>query len=100
MITPHLNVADLLGITITSRLSAALPNLSFLLLEAGPNGDPRLEPTQGYRAGLDASIEWGHKTIPQKGMDGKIVVQTQGKIMGGSSAINVQGWTRGAAVDL
>ncbi|KUJ17157.1 alcohol oxidase [Mollisia scopiformis] len=87
------------GVTIASRLSAALPALSFLLLEAGPDGDPRLEPTQGYRAGLDPAIEWNHKTVPQEGLAGKFVSQLQGKIMGGSSAINVQGWTRGAAVD-
>ncbi|CZR66971.1 related to choline dehydrogenase and related flavoproteins [Phialocephala subalpina] len=87
------------GITIASRLSAALPEFSFLLLEAGPDGDPRLEPTQGYRAGLDKNIEWDHKSVPQKGLDGKVVGQIQGKVMGGSSAINVQGWTRGAAVD-
>lgn len=35
-----------------------------------------------------------------KGFDGKVVSQAQGKVMGGSSAINVQGWTRGAKVDL
>jgi choline dehydrogenase-like flavoprotein len=95
----HFTNQYIAGITITSRLSLALPSLTFLLLEAGPNGDPRLEPTQGYRAGLDPAIEWGHKTIPQKGLDGKVVNQTQGKVMGGSSAINVQGWTRGGAID-
>ncbi len=88
------------GITITSRLSAALPNLSILLLEAGPSADPRLEPTQGYSSKLDPNIEWDHKTVPQKGLDGKVVAQVQGKVMGGSSAINVQAWTRGAAIDL
>jgi choline dehydrogenase-like flavoprotein len=49
---------------------------------------------------MEPNIEWDHFTIPQKGLNGKIVPQVQGKILGGSSAINVQGWTRGASVDL
>jgi choline dehydrogenase-like flavoprotein len=71
-----------------------------LVIEAGESGDPRIEPTQGYHQGLDPSIEWDHRSIPQKGLNGKVVDQAQGKIMGGSSAINVQAWTRGPSVDL
>jgi choline dehydrogenase-like flavoprotein len=38
--------------------------------------------------------------VPQKGLGGKTIKQIQGKVLGGSSAINVQGWTRGPAADL
>jgi choline dehydrogenase-like flavoprotein len=85
---------------LASRLSYAFPKTSILLIEAGPEGDPRLEPSQGYRAGLDPNLEWDHSTVPQKGLGGKTIKQVQGKVMGGSSAINVQGWTRGPAADL
>ena len=91
-----------IGFVLASRLSAALPDLQILLVEAGGTGDPRIEPSQGYHAGTDptTNIEWQHSTVPQKGLNGKVVSQVQGKVLGGSSAINVQGWTRGAAVDL
>jgi len=49
---------------------------------------------------MEPNIEWDHFTVPQKGLKGKIVPQVQGKILGGSSAINVQGWTCGASADL
>ena len=90
----------LLGIVLASRLSKVLPKTSILLIEAGVDGDPRLEPSQGYRAGLDTNLEWDHSTVLQKGLGGKTIKQIQGKVLGGSSAINVQGWTRGPAADL
>lgn len=49
---------------------------------------------------MDPSIEWDHLSVPQNTLNGKTVGQVQGKIMGGSSAINVQGWTRGPSIDL
>jgi choline dehydrogenase-like flavoprotein len=91
----HESDTYLTGIVLASRLSFALPNTSVLLIETGVDGDPRLEPTQGYRAGLDTNLEWDHSTFPQKGLGGKRVKQVQGKVLGGSSAINIQGWTRG-----
>ncbi|KAH6673543.1 hypothetical protein B0J14DRAFT_654204 [Halenospora varia] len=63
------------GCVIASRLSAALPNASILVVEAGPNGDPRLWPTQGYDAGVDENIEWNLWSTPQIGFDGKVVTQ-------------------------
>jgi hypothetical protein len=49
---------------------------------------------------MDSSIEWDHLSVPQNALNGKTVSQVQGKIMGGSSAINVQAWTRGPSIDL
>ena len=83
------------GSVLVSRLSTVLPQCTFFVIEAGTSGDPRIEPTQGYFQEMDPNIEWDHRSVPQKGMNGKIVGQSQGKILGGSSAINVQGWTRG-----
>lgn len=56
------------GCVIASRLSAALPNASILVVEAGPSGDPRLWPTQGYHAGVDENIEWNLWSTLQKGL--------------------------------
>jgi choline dehydrogenase-like flavoprotein len=88
------------GSVLASRLSTALPQCTFLVIEAGLAGDHRIEASQAYFQGMDPRIEWNHQSIPQKGLNGKVTSQAQGKIMGGSSAINVQGWTRGPAVDL
>ena len=69
------NLTISLGIVLASRLSEALPEASILLIEAGVDGDPRLEPSQGYRAGLDTNLEWDHSTVPQKGLGGKTIKQ-------------------------
>lgn len=98
--THRVNSWSRTGSVLASRLSTALPRCNFLVIEAGSFGDPRIEPSQAYFQGMDPSIEWDHRSVPQKGLDGKMVAQAQGKIMGGSSAINVQGWTRGPSIDL
>ncbi|KAG0649433.1 Dehydrogenase patE [Hyphodiscus hymeniophilus] len=95
----HANSSSHTGLVLASRLSAALPECTFLVIEEGSDGDPRIEAAQGYHQGMDRTIEWDHYTVPQKGLNGKVVGQAQGKIIGGSSAINMQGWVRGPSVD-
>jgi choline dehydrogenase len=85
---------------LASRLSSYCPQSSILVIEAGPEKDPRITPTLGL-SGVDADeIKWKFQTVPQKGLDDKILNLVQGKILGGSSAVNFQFWTRGAAGDL
>ncbi|KAH6722993.1 glucose dehydrogenase [Leptodontidium sp. MPI-SDFR-AT-0119] len=86
------------GCVLASRLSSSLPDKSILLIEAGPeNADGRVAPSIGVAISDTTDIQWNHKSIPQKGLDNNIINQTQGKVLGGSSAINYQAWTRGSA---
>ncbi|KAH7355209.1 glucose dehydrogenase [Rhexocercosporidium sp. MPI-PUGE-AT-0058] len=86
------------GCVLVSRLSSSLPDKSILLIEAGPeNADDRVAPSIGVLLSDTTDIQWNHKSVQQKELDNKVIDQTQGKDLGGSSAINYQAWTRGSA---
>ncbi|KAG4437105.1 hypothetical protein IFR05_007403 [Cadophora sp. M221] len=86
------------GCVLASRLSSSLPAKSILLIEAGlENADDRVAPSIGVAISDTTDIQWNHKSVPQKGLNNSIIDQTQGKVLGGSSAINYQAWTRGSA---
>jgi choline dehydrogenase-like flavoprotein len=85
---------------LASRLSSALPNASILLIEAGTKSDNRILPSMGLAMSDGSDIQWNNRTVPQKELNGHTVSQEQGKVLGGSSAINYQTWTRGAAAEL
>lgn len=88
------------GVVLASRLSELLPDLSILLIEAGPESDPRVAPSLALAVSPHEDIQWAHRTVPQAALEGRTVSQEQGKILGGGSAINYQAWTRGASVEL
>lgn len=78
------------GCVIASRLSETT-SLRILLLEAGPdnNHDPKV--TTPLRSRLmfgDPNYDWGYHTTPQKDADNRVIQQTRGRMLGGSSAIN------------
>ncbi|OCK84792.1 GMC oxidoreductase [Lepidopterella palustris CBS 459.81] len=85
------------GSVLASRLSASLPNLSFLLIEAGPDSHPSIETPLAHLPG--AGIEWQNETVPQKHAGDAVINSIAGKVLGGSSAINYCAWARGPAVD-
>ncbi|KAH8811291.1 glucose dehydrogenase [Xylogone sp. PMI_703] len=87
------------GCVLASRISAARPDASILLLEKGVKDDPRVLPALGFAPGFTSTIETNYRTVPQTNFAGITVSQTSGKLLGGSSAINYEVWTRGAAVD-
>ncbi|KAK4212468.1 hypothetical protein QBC37DRAFT_193569 [Rhypophila decipiens] len=78
------------GLVVAARLTED-PNTSVLVVEAGTEhtNDPRIR-TPGFWLSVLGSpdFDWAYKTVPQKGLDGKIIPLSQGKLIGGSSAIN------------
>jgi choline dehydrogenase-like flavoprotein len=44
-------------------------------------------------------IKWNIQSAPQRAVNNKVLDLTQGKALGGTSAINHQVWIRGAAAD-
>lgn len=78
------------GCVLASRLSSII-HLDVLLLEAGPdnNADPKVStPLISRRMFNDPQYDWGFQTIPQVGLNGRVIQQTRGRMIGGSSAIN------------
>ncbi|MGE5624606.1 MAG: GMC family oxidoreductase [Bacillota bacterium] len=88
------------GCVLAARLSEDR-SVSVCLLEAGGEGPRSLIDTP---LGMVLTvpwpfINWGFKTVPQKELNGRRLYQPRGRVLGGSSAINAQIYTRGQPSD-
>ncbi|KAF4471976.1 choline dehydrogenase, partial [Fusarium albosuccineum] len=94
------------GLVLAARLSED-PDLQVLVIEAGSDqkDDPKVVTPALWSMLLKSSAEWAFDTTPQKHLDDRIVPFPQGRILGGSSAINglvftpipksnVEGWAK------
>lgn len=78
------------GCVLASRLSS-VGHTSVLVLEAGPDNtaDPKVStPLTSRRMFNDPKYDWDFRTIPQAGLNSRVIQQTRGRMIGGSSAIN------------
>ncbi|KAI0312846.1 GMC oxidoreductase-domain-containing protein, partial [Amylostereum chailletii] len=69
------------------------------VIEAGPyvapGSDPRIDLISQYGAAFrDPALDWGLKTVPQKGLNGRVIDETVAKVLGGSSMICDVLWQR------
>ncbi len=87
------------GCVVTARLTED-PNVSVLLLEAGPR-DRKLEIRipAAFSKLYDSAVDWGYRTAPQPGLGGREVFFPRGKVVGGSSSINAMMVLRGSRSD-
>lgn len=79
---------------LAARLSED-PTVTVLVLEAGDDQreDPRIAVPSMWPTLLNTSANWGFKTTPQPGLNGRQIPFTQGRLLGGSSAINGMSFT-------
>ena len=91
------------GAIVANRLSAAEGKAacSVLLLEAGPPGDNLYSkiPAAFSKNLRRADLMWQFQTAPSDHLDGRSVYIPQGKLLGGSTAINGLVYNRGQAAD-
>ena len=88
------------GCVLANRLSED-PDTSVLLLEAGGRD---LNPLIHIPIGLGKLHEhrmhdWGYESEPDPGINGRHIEEARGKVLGGSSSINVMAFTRGDPAD-
>jgi choline dehydrogenase len=88
------------GCVLAARLSED-PKAHVLLLEAGPEDrHPWLHIPIGYgRTYRNPTYSWQFQTEPEEATGGRSLTIPRGKVLGGSSAINGLGFTRGQAED-
>lgn len=95
------------GCVLANRLSEN-PSESVLLLEAGPKdlllGCTRLSWKIHMPAALTYNLcndkyNWFYHTLPQAGMDSRILYWPRGRVWGGSSSLNAMVYIRGHAED-
>ena len=84
------------GCVLANRLSED-PAVRVLLLEAGGRDlDPLIHVPLGMGKMHDHDLhDWGYKTEPEPNLNGRTLHARRGKVLGGSSSINVMAYTRG-----
>lgn len=90
------------GLAVASRISAGLPNLSVLVIEAGPDGrqDPAITVPGRKGSTLGGKYDWNFTTVAQPAADNRVFAQNRGKVLGGSSALNLMTWDRTSVAEL
>ncbi|OLN85287.1 putative GMC-type oxidoreductase Mb1310-like protein 2 [Colletotrichum chlorophyti] len=77
------------GLVVAARLSE-IPDIEVLVLEAGEDqtADPRVSiPALGLSL-VNSPSDWRFRTVPQDGLDGRENAIPQGRLLGGSGALN------------
>ncbi|TKX26266.1 dehydrogenase-like protein 2 [Elsinoe australis] len=89
------------GAALATRLSTQFPLDRVLLLEAGPAApdEPRINIPGRKGSTLGTSYDWNFTTVPQENASGRRVTASRGKVLGGSSALNLMSWDRPAVAD-
>ncbi|KAJ6021747.1 glucose-methanol-choline oxidoreductase [Penicillium herquei] len=87
------------GLVLAARLSED-PTKSIVVLEAGKDltADPRVQIPAMWTAMMGSEGDWQLKTTPQAGLNNRVIRPTQGKLLGGSSAINGQAFIAPSAL--
>ncbi len=86
------------GCVLANRLTADR-RTKVLVLEAGPRDtDPWIHVPLGYgKLFKNPSVNWSYWSEPEPHLNGRRIFTPRGKVLGGSSAINGLGFTRGQA---
>ncbi len=84
------------GCVLAGRLSED-EDVRVLLLEAGPSDrDPLISIPIGIgKMHAERLHDWGYDSEPEAGLDGREMEALRGKVIGGSSSINVMAYVRG-----
>ncbi|OSS54584.1 hypothetical protein B5807_00299 [Epicoccum nigrum] len=90
------------GLAVASRISVGLPNNTVLVIEAGPDGrqEPGIYIPGRKGSTLGGKYDWNLTTIPQAGANNRTFAQNRGKVLGGSSALNLMTWDRTSIAEL
>lgn len=82
------------GCVLAHRLGRA--GRRVLLIEAGGRANlPAVADPPQWPALSGSALDWRYETVPQPGLDGRVVPYPRGKVLGGSSVINALAYQAG-----
>ncbi|KAL8952042.1 MAG: hypothetical protein Q9222_002029 [Ikaeria aurantiellina] len=89
------------GLVVACRLAEST-EARIVVLEAGESHleDPRINIPAGWSAVLGSDVDWCFRTTPQNELNGRSLRHPQGKVLGGSSAINAEAFIAPSGADL
>ncbi|KAI0389465.1 hypothetical protein F5Y17DRAFT_448892 [Xylariaceae sp. FL0594] len=89
------------GLVVANRLSED-ENVQVLVLEAGKDltADPRVNVPAFWTSLMGSDADWQFKSVPQNHLGDRSVRHPQGKVLGGSSAINGQAFIAPGQVEI
>ncbi len=84
------------GCVVTHRLVLGKPDATTLLLEAGgPDDSPNIHDPRGVLKLWGSEVDWKYTTEPQPGLNGRQIMISRGKVLGGCSSIHAMIYVRG-----
>ncbi|KAH8896811.1 GMC oxidoreductase [Thozetella sp. PMI_491] len=89
------------GNALAARLSLGLPSASILLIEAGPAAPEELNINIPGKKGttLGSKYDWNFTTVAQAGLHNRVLGFNRGKVLGGSSALNLMVYDKAAVAE-
>ncbi|KAF5576358.1 choline dehydrogenase mitochondrial [Fusarium pseudoanthophilum] len=89
------------GVAVAARLSEGLPYANILLIEAGPavDNEPKINIPGMKGSTLGTKYDWNFTTVPQAGANNRVWPINRGKVLGGSSALNLMTYDRAAVAE-
>uniref|UniRef100_L2FCW1 Choline dehydrogenase n=1 Tax=Colletotrichum fructicola (strain Nara gc5) TaxID=1213859 RepID=L2FCW1_COLFN len=87
------------GVAVAARLSEGLPDSKILLIEAGPEAwdEPKINVPGMKGSTLATKYDWNFTTVTQTNVNNRVFSVNRGKVLGGSSALNLMSYDRSAA---
>jgi choline dehydrogenase len=87
------------GSVVAGRL-AENPEITVLLVEAGGSDETDLVlDTDRWPMNLGGELDWSFFAEPNPNLNGRSILYSMGKVLGGGSSINVGTWSRGHKAD-
>ncbi|EJD42553.1 alcohol oxidase [Auricularia subglabra TFB-10046 SS5] len=89
------------GLSLSTRLSKLLPSSSILVVEAGPSApsEPGINIPGKRRSTFGTKYDWNFTSIPQAHAASRTIPLVRGKVLGGSSAMNLMTWDRASRIE-
>ncbi len=82
--------------SVVARRLAENPAVSVLLLEAGGTDEqPEIQDAARWLENIGSAHDWAFRTRPNPNLNGRSLMWSMGKVLGGSSSINATVWARG-----